>query len=215
MKTKLPKQYLSYSAIDLWYKNKPEFRKRYYEGKKPIETRYTIYGKTAHESIDKDPELAHIPRLETKEHDIRVNIGDVPIRGFIDTFNPNTNQFYEYKTGLKMADGGSRWTIDKVNNHRQLPFYSLLIREKYGSYNPNTLLILLETDWVKDSIKHGGVEVIISEELKLTGRCEMFMRKITDKELDETKDWLLKAAEEIVTDFDWWKHVNGKRSLTS
>lgn len=201
------KDSLSYSSVDLWYKNKPEYRRRYYEGKKSPETRYTLFGKEIHDKIDKDPTLSHIPRLEGKEHEIRHKIDDVLVRSFIDTFCEERLQFYEYKTGLITADGGSRWSIKKVNEHKQLPFYALMIREKYGKYNPDTLLILLETEWKKDSFKVGGTEIILSEELGLTGRSEIFSRKITDKELEETKEWILKAAEEIKTDYDRWLHI--------
>lgn len=206
----LPKEYLSYSAISLWHTNKNQFRDRYYLNKKPIDTKYTLYGKFIHESFDKDPANAHIPRYEPREHEIRLEIGGVPIRGFIDSFNPDTLAFYEYKTGLIGKDGESRWTMQKVMEHKQLPFYSLLIREKYGSYNPNTVLILLETEIKKNVLKKGNVDIILSEGLCLTGRSEMFCRKIDDKELDEIKNWIVTSAEEISNDYLLWKTKNIK-----
>lgn len=213
VKNKLPNKYLSYSALYLWYTNKNQFRKRYYLKEKGIETRYTLFGKTAHESIETDVRLTHIPKLPIKEHEIKVKIDGVPIRAFIDTFDKKTLAFYEYKTGLQHPDGAARWNLKRVQEHKQLPFYALLIREKYGKYNPNTLLILLETAWNNDSVKIGDTEVIFSEDLQLTGRSEIFTRTITDEELEDMRKWIVTGYNQIVEDYDWWKHVDGKNNL--
>lgn len=198
----LKKEYLSYSAISLWHTNKNQFRDRYYLNKKAIDTKYTLFGKEVHAQLGLYP---HIPLYNAQEHEIRLEIGGVPIRGFIDSFNASTLAFYEYKTGLIGKDGESRWTMQKVMEHKQLPFYSLLIREKYGSYNPNTVLILLETEIKKNVLKKGNVDIILSEGLCLTGRSEMFCRKIDEKELDEIKNWIVTSAEEISDDYTTWQ----------
>lgn len=194
----LPKEYLSYSAITLWHKNKDQFRDRYYLNKKAIDTKYTLFGKEVHAQLALYP---HIPLYNAQEHEIRLNVAGVPIRGFIDSFNASTLAFYEYKTGLIGKDGESRWNMQKVQEHKQLPFYSLLIREKYGSYNPNTVLILLETEMKRNVIKKGDVELLLSESLCLTGRSEMFCRKIEEKELEEIKQWIINSAKEISDDY--------------
>jgi len=198
------KKYLSYSSINLWYKNKEEFRNRYYKGKKAFENAYTIFGHELHEAIETDPRLSHIPRLSKKELEIHLKIDDVPVRSFIDSACIETCSFLEYKSGLKKADGSFRWTEQDVKNHKQLPFYALMLKEKYGKYNPETALIMLETDWEHNKKTIGNVEILFSEKLILTGKAIIYSRIIEEQELVHIRDWITTASREIIEDYKIW-----------
>lgn len=202
------KKYLSYSAIEQWYQNKEAYRKRYYGEKKTFDTAYTLFGKEVHSAIESSPLLEHIPKLKGKEVEIKVKFRGVTLRGFIDTFDKKTKRFFEYKTGIVKPDGESRWTIDRVNKHKQLPFYALLIREKFGDYNPDTLLVHLETEWKREIRKQGSVELSISEELILTGRAEIFKRHITKEDIEEIEEWIIKASKEINDDYKTFRKTS-------
>jgi hypothetical protein len=202
----LPKPYLSYSAISLWFKNKEQFRDRYYRNIKPIDTKYTIFGKEIHEKIATDPKLSHIPRFKACEHEIRVNIEDIPIRGFIDSYNDFSGAFFEYKTGIKKPDGGDRWTLNDVMAHKQLPFYSLLIKEKYGLFYPDVFLFFLETYIKEVSETKGQSKIIYSTELDLTGFYMAFKRTICQKDMDDVKDWIVYGASQISEDYKLYKN---------
>lgn len=89
------KKYLSYSAIEQWYKNKETYRQRYYGDKKTFDTPYTRFGKEVHEAIEKSELLSHIPKLKGKEVEIKVKFRGVQLRGFIDTFDKKTKRFFE------------------------------------------------------------------------------------------------------------------------
>lgn len=182
-------------------------------GQKSPETAYTLFGREIHEQIEKDITLAHIPRLKEKEYEITHEIDGIPIRAFIDTIDLDTLQFYEYKTGLVKGDGSMRWTQKLVDNHYQLPFYALLLKAKFGRYNPETQLIMLETEWKHNVIQKKQAKIIISEELALTGRTVTFNRTITENDLEEVRKWIVDGANQIITDYDWWQHIDGENNL--
>lgn len=208
-KYNLPRPHLSYSAIDLWYKNKNQYRERYYEGKKSFDTVYTMFGRESHEQIDADPKFADI-RLPESEKEMVVRVSGVPIRGYIDTYNPDTHAFGEYKTGIRKPDGSCRWTQYDVDLHDQLPFYSLLLQEKYGVKVNKTYLVWLETEFCEDKLKKGGVVLSSGRKLRLTGEMERFDRKIYQYDRDRMRKWIINAAKEIEEDYERWRKENNK-----
>lgn len=199
----LPKDYLSYSALTTWAKDKAKFRRRYYENIKDADTVYTLYGKEVHAQIEKDPKYASI-RLPIAEHRMNVTIEGVPILGYIDTFDDQSCDFGEYKTAIKNSDGTSKWTELTVLKHDQLPFYSLLIQEKYGKKINKTFLVWLETVFKDNAKMLGGVKLGGERELVLTGHMEIFHRKIYQYDRDRIRDWIIKCAGEISEDYTQW-----------
>lgn len=208
---KLPKDYLSYSAITLWSKDKAKFRRRYYENIKDKDTVYTLFGKEVHAQIEKDPKFAHI-RLPIAEQRMSVHIEGVPILGYIDTFDDVTCDFGEYKTAILNSDGSSKWTQLTVQKHDQLPFYSLLIQEKFGKKINKTFLVWLETVF-KDNVRSiGGVKLGGERELVLTGKHEIFHRKMFQYDRDRIREWIIQSAKEISDDYqEWLIKNNGKQ----
>lgn len=202
----LPKPYLSYSALDLWYKDKEKYRRRYYEGIKDPDTVYTLFGKVTHELIDKDPKFAHI-RLPVPEHQMVVNIDGVPIKGYIDTFDKETCNFGEYKTAIRNSDGTSKWTALTVQKHKQLPFYSLLIQEKYGKKINKTFLVWLETVFKDNDVLLNGVKLGGKKELALTGHYEVFHRKMYQYDRDAMREWIVLGAKQISNDYKQWLSI--------
>lgn len=200
----LPKKYLSYSQIDLWIKNKNEYRLRYYEGKKSPDTVYTLFGRDVHEQIDTDPKFADI-RLPKAEHKILVEVSGIPVMGYLDTYHPVTHYFGDYKTGIRKPDGKPRWTQYDVEMHEQLPFYSLLIQEKYGVKMNKSYLVWLETIFKDTTIKKGATTINLGRELLLTGEMERFERRIYQYDRDRMKKWIIKSAKEIHNDYGEWR----------
>lgn len=203
MKYNLPRSYLSYSSWSLWKKNKQAFRQKYYLNEASFETVETVFGKNIAKRLeDKDPALSFIPSYSKSEHGIETLIGDVPVKGYLDTFEPKTFSFGEYKTGHLNKDGKAPWDIVKVAKHDQLPFYSLLIESKYGKVDRVTYLHWIETKFKEKKIMFEGIELIAdTRELELTGRIETFKRIIPKWERDEIKKSIIKVAEEISLDY--------------
>lgn len=206
MKYTLPKKYLSYSSLSLWKKDKNNFRRKYYEGVKDRDTSYTVFGKEVHELIAKDEKYSHI-RLPVFEQKISIEVKGIPVMGYIDTFNPKTYEYMEYKSGIAKAGGSPRWTQLEVEKHDQLPFYSFLIQEKYGAKVNNTFLVWLETRFKDNNFVINGVKLGGERELELTGRLEMFERRLFQRDRDQMKDWVITSAQEISRDYqDWLKN---------
>src|SRR3990167_5504955 len=147
MKFTLPKKYLSYSALNLWWKDKNKYRRRYYENIIEPDNAYSLFGRETHKLLEEDENLKHVPRLSKSEFQINIKIADVPIYGILDCFGPTRHSFWDFKTGIRKEDGSPRWSQIEVEQSLQLPFYSLLIEEKFGKVHPTCKLIWLETRW--------------------------------------------------------------------
>lgn len=204
----LPKKYLSYSAISLWRKSKDQYREKYYENGPSFETVETIFGNHIGrlmenpEEVAKHPVLSTIPNYPVKEHPIIVEIGGVKIMGYLDQFHDEKLAFIEMKTGHPNKDGKAPWDRVKVMKHDQLPFYSLLIEKKYGKVEPYCQLVWLETAFQKKSKEFAG-HVLEAEgrELVLTGKVEVFKRRIAKWERERIEKMIVDTAAEISADY--------------
>lgn len=204
----LPKKYLSYSAWNLWLTNKNAFRKRYYENVKTIASPEMLFGKEVAKLLEKK-KLLHIPRLEIAEHPIEIMIGDIPILGYLDSFSEKDKKFLEYKTGHLTPNGKPFWNNVTVAKHTQLPFYSLMIKTRYGSVDNHCQLIWLETEFKKKKIKfQKHTLTAISRELCLTGNVEIFDRKITEYERQKVKKSIIETAKEISEDYKSYQQLS-------
>lgn len=203
----LDKPYLSYSAIRLWQQNKESYRKKYYYGEPDFPTVYTQFGKKIAELLEKRdftdyPQLAKVPFYSISEQSIEIEIEGVPIKGFLDLYNPETFSIGEVKTGIVHRTNGPPWTAVKVRAHEQLPFYSLLVKKKFGKVNNKLHLIWLETQFIKTQ-EQVGSRILEGEgrELELTGHMKIFPRSIPQWERNRIQDLIVTTAKEINEDY--------------
>ena len=198
----LPKKYLSYSAISTWLQSPSTYRKRYYEDSPMVFTPELAFGKKIADLLEtKDESVAHIKQYLKPEQKINCEIEGVPIFGFIDSFDPETNSFYEFKTG-RVA-----WTQKRVDKHLQLDIYSLCIENIFGSVNDECELIWMETE--KNEEKTTGL--ITHEEshrIVLTGVVKEFKRTITESDRFACRDMIVRVAREISDDYS--KYLESK-----
>lgn len=206
MKYNLPKPYLSYSQINLWLKNKNQYRERYYQNKKSPETIETIYGKAIAKILEdpieiaKNPTLSLVPRYAEPEFEIKIEVDGIPVLGFLDSYNPDTHSFYEYKTSHL-----NTWNDVSVSRHLQLPFYNFLIKEAHGKVDRVCHLIWIETRFKKQKIEYDGHELQANgRELELTGKIQVFKRTIPKWERDWVKQLLTTTAKEIDEDYKYY-----------
>ena len=202
---KLPKAYLSYSAWYSWNKNKNQFRKRYYENEPSYETRETIFGKKIAEMLEQkkdDPILSKIPRGKKSEFEIKTVIRGIPVLGYLDSFTKKTGSIFENKTGR------IPWDQKRVDDHDQLPFYAMCVKEKFGYYDPYVLLSWLETMLVERRETIGGIDFTNDDErdkeIRLTGRIAVFTREIYDADIEKITESFVKTAKEIEEDYRGW-----------
>lgn len=190
------KEHLSFSCIRLWTTNKDAYRKKYYpKDGKGISTIYTRFGKKIADILEKRdyeqfPALKQIPYYSVSEHPLEVYIKGIKVVGYLDLFEPETYSIGEVKTGINNA-----WDKVKVRKWDQLPFYSLLVKTKYDRIDPITHLFWLETAFKEQQ------GMLRNKELQLTGRMEIFTRRISDAQRKRQRDIIIRSAAEIYEDF--------------
>lgn len=218
MKYNLPKGYLSYSSMEMWRSSKDQFRMKYYsQDVYNFETPYTKFGKFIAETFeDKKAKKAHpvlckIPSYSVSEFPLEVEIDGVPIKGFIDSFDPKKNRIIEYKTGVRKP-GNQNWSDVRFKKHNQTVMYSVAVKELLGEVHPDVKLIWMETCWREECVTIPFGEQIITEcgpHLGLTGHFEVFKRTIEPWELEWFRKEIVKTAQEIHDDYTLYlQHSN-------
>jgi hypothetical protein len=206
------KDYISYSAWKLWQTNKNAYRKHYYEGEPSFETAETRFGSLLAQKIERgNPDIAHIPNYAAREYDMDIVIEGNRVVGRIDGFDEKRLRFLDHKTAHADRYGNSPWNKVKVRKLDQLPFYSMLIKEKYGKVCPWCHLVWVETEFTEKTVEFNGRTLYAqTRDLRLTGRVKKFRRYIHKYERKRIREELLKACEEIKLDYK--NYVNSKRS---
>lgn len=174
---------LSWSSLSTWEKSKTEFYKRYILKEPIFETKELKFGKWFAQEIEKPISqdetielirpllgnyICHEHKVETS---IITPIGVVPIISYLDAYDPGIG---EYKTGK------TPWTQKRVDEHGQLDFYNLV----KGVPMKTTLY------WVQTENDTNG-------NIRLTGKVQKFDRIITNKDIENMRGRLIKAAVEI------------------
>lgn len=199
MNYNLPKEYLSYSQLDLWLKNKEAYRQRYYLDGPAFENKETLFGKQVAKMLEdgvEHPVLDRVPRYEHMEHRLQLKVGGVPFLGVIDSFSTRRKAIREYKTGK------TPWDILRVRRHDQLVVYSLLAKLKYKKVDPWVELIWIETRWgtTVDTIGSRTMEVEANQ-LEFTGKVQKFRRRIAEWERKAMVEKIKRVALEISEDY--------------
>lgn len=198
--------YISYSAHALWKKDKEEYRRRYYEGLDGHVNQEMIFGKHIAEQLENGGAIKGLKLYDKSEEALNVKLGDINLKGYVDSFDTKRIRFIEIKTGHLDSKGNVPWNDLKVAKHAQLVWYYMMLKMKYGKCNPLCHLIWLETRFKNKSVEYNGRQLeTTSRELELTGRIEKFKRKIEEWEVEKLKKDIIKTVEEINQDFQLWK----------
>ena len=205
-KLNLPKGYISWSQYNLWTSNPAAYRREYYYGIKRHENPEMRYGDAVARMLEsgaKGPVIDLIPRYSVSEYKIETEIAGVPVLAFVDSFEPNVCKFMEYKTGHKNRQGKDPWDTVKVRKHGQLPFYAAAIKAANGKCNSTVQLIWIETEALPGKEQFGSftLESTDARSLRMTGRIEVFPRRITAWEVSRMEDLIRTSAMEISKDY--------------
>ena len=202
---------LRYSALATWLASPDQYRKRYYQG----ETFYNkemAFGHVIHKTMEDKvavslhPVLSKLPQMPVSEYNIELEAGGIKIGGCLDAFDPETFSFLDYKSSHMTSTGKAPWDKVRVAKHMQLVFYSLLIKKAHGKVDPYTQLVWIETDWIPEEYQIGSRNIVAAgDKLQLTGKFEVFKRRIAQWERDALLKTIKKAAVEIDEDFNNWK----------
>jgi hypothetical protein len=205
----LPKPHLSYSQMSMWLRNKDQYRERYYLNGPSFETRESIFGKTTAKMLEdgvKDKVLDRVPRYHFKEYRIEQEICGIPFLAVLDSFQKSTGSILEYKTSK------NPWTPLMVQKHLQLDVYSLLVKLLHGYVDPWTKLVWIETEYTPELQQVGSRQLLgESNQLRFTGRIEIFKRRIPEWERQMMKQKIVRVAQEISEDYQLFLQSNGHR----
>lgn len=188
----LPKEYLSWSAINCWMTNPERFRKEYFENGKKLDTKAWQFGRGIASLIEEGKHKELLPDLVVYSHpeyELKCEIMGVPMIGFIDSYDPEKNVFREYKTGRVP------WTYAKVQKHDQLTLYAAMLKCITGKMPE-----YCDLDWIET--REGAVEVedfwrTNEKQINVTGKIVTFRREFDSREIDRIEFIVQKCAEEI------------------
>lgn len=131
---KMPRPYLSWSQYSLWKRDPRLYYRRYILNEAPEFTEALDFGKRLATALEKNEEtgdlmidqaMIFLPSVKTREHEIKVELDDIPIMGVLDGFDPDTYSIDEFKSGK------TKWCQSMVDKHGQLTFYTLLVYLQY------------------------------------------------------------------------------------
>lgn len=175
-----------------WIKNKPRFRREYFEGGRKLNTKYLTFGKSIAKMIEDGTYKDVLPELEVigePEHKIRTNVKDIPILSFIDAYDEKKHVFDEFKTG-KIA-----WTKQKVQQHEQLVFYATALKWSTGVIPKRCRLVWIETS--EEVADPSDFWATVEKKLSVTGKIVTFDREFDDREVERMEKLIVKTAHEI------------------
>lgn len=202
-KRKGDKEYLSHSAIDLWKRDKPAYRRRYYDGEPSFTSPFTVFGSEVHQRVEDGKLLVdkHVPGDYDHEVKLEASLHGVHVLGYLDMLHKETLSVTDIKTSI------NPWTSLMVFKLDQLPMYQLLVKENYNKKDRTARLAWLETCWVTDEVHTRDVKGFTLEvqrptqHLELTGVQKVIPRKIEEWELTAMREKILDVADQINADF--------------
>lgn len=196
----LPRKYISFSQMQMWRSSKDRYKELYFNGRQEysIINDSMIYGTKFADSLENDTETGdtltdtatsllkkYAVRDKEMSVDMKTKNGWIKLLGKPDTYNPDTGEFREYKTGR------SKWTQGKAEKHLQLHFYAVIIYLLHGKVVKDCYL-----DWVETHETQDGIQP--------TGRIETFKVKLGLPVILKTMSEIKKIAEEI--ELAWAMH---------
>jgi hypothetical protein len=204
--------------MTLWRQNKENYRKKYYSKMDEFNfsTSYTDFGKQIAEILEvpklrkKHPVLSKVPCYSHPEFQLEFEIDGVPVKSFIDSFDPKKKRIIEYKTGIR-KDGAPAWTHAAVKKQNQTLLYSVGVNELFGEVHPVSKLVWMETCWREECWEIPFGDQVLTEcgpRLALTGHVEVFKRKIEPWELLWMRQEVVKIANEISEDYSRYKQFS-------
>jgi len=116
---------LSWSAISSFEYDKEQWYRKYVLNIQDPPTREMEFGKRFAKAIEDGTPMAPVTVLPRVEEKLSVMFGDIPLIGFMDTYDHDKRIVGEFKTGKKA------WTQERVDSHGQITMYLLMLYITY------------------------------------------------------------------------------------
>lgn len=118
------KRKVSWSQIASWEYDKEQWFSKYILGIGQESNPQMEFGRVIGEKLASDPSfLPEVLRYKVFEKEFNTRLSNFVITGYLDSYCPDTHNFYEYKT----SSNPNKWNQKSVNKHGQLLFYKALI----------------------------------------------------------------------------------------
>jgi hypothetical protein len=206
MKIILPKknddgeQYLSYSQIYSWKLGKSKYFNMYFYGNKGKSNPYMEFGKTVGEalevgdfssfSLEEQEFLETIPRLDEFERQVRLDLEDFFVMGFVDSNTSNLKKIIDYKSGSE-----DKKEFYESDDYNQLEIYAAAIYQKYKILPEEAEVILYERVGTYGRFKVGSKYWTIK-------------REITKEKLKKTEEDIKEIAVDISRHYQAFLFLN-------
>lgn len=192
----LPDGNMRYSLFEAWLSNKQTAMQRYFkpeEEREHFENKWMLYGSLVARTLEQRPlpdwiniacktkEGVDVPLVyDVNEYRIIHEIDGYMIRGSIDTYSHNLHKFADHKA-VK-----AKWSQNKVNAHKQLAYYSVLIEQANEWVDDECHIICIPVDCDENDI------------VRLTGEPALAIpRVVTKDERDAMKQLMVDTARDI------------------
>lgn len=192
-KDKEGKQYISYSQISTWKKNKRNYIRRYFFDEKFLGNAYTEFGKKVGEALENNDfsgfskeqkiTLKKATRLDLFEREIKWEFDEFYVVGYIDTVDKELTTLIDYKTG----DIKTKISEYNTDDYTQLDIYCGAILQETGKMPKKAFVELIDR-------KGNGFK---NEELVVGDTIENIPKKITLKRLKEVEKEVVDIVNEI------------------
>jgi len=193
-----PRPYLSYSQKKLWKENPDRYVEQYlYNGAK-FSTPETKFGNRAAEALEFDTEtgdvdfdavLELLPKFEVRDQPSNVLLKldkkmPVPLHGRMDSRKEDHTAFIEYKTGRYSPDGKPAWTQRKVDEDKQILFYTVMCYLQAKKIPEDIELV-----WAVTEISpHDGTTVVFTGEIQRF-KTRRTMQQVLTEMADMDRVW--------------------------
>jgi hypothetical protein len=151
---------MSWSQIASWEYDKEQWYSKYILGEEQSTNAQMLFGNVIGQKLASDPSfLPQVLRYKVFEKEFNAKLSDFVITGYLDSYCPDTYNFYEYKT----SSNPNKWTQKSVNSHGQLVFYKALIYlcEKIRPENIKCKLFYIPVN------QSGGFEMELTKNAKI------------------------------------------------
>jgi len=214
----MPKNYLSWTQLDMWLRSEARYRREYFDSTHKLDTKYlrfggafatmledmeVIFARTNNRQLAIEELAREYPMTENmkavlmdieiegiSEYEIKTKVmGIVPCFSKVDKYDPINNVLREYKTG-KIP-----WTQAKVQKHDQLVFYATMLKWE-GKPVPE----YCDLDWIETKETEQVVEDFWREQPKIldvTGRILSFRREFDEREIERMEQLIVQVATDI------------------
>lgn len=133
------KRPLSWSAISSFEYDPAQWYSKYILHETPTDSAEMRWGRMVADSFQTKTPLAPVTLYPVVEQKLSVVFNDVPLVGWIDTYDPKTHNFREFKTGKRP------WTQKRADEHGQLQMYALML---YVTHKVKPENYTIHLDWL-------------------------------------------------------------------